>query len=280
MTSPTYSKKTAAWYKDLLTGPGASLLLAILLALSWAGAAIADISPYEARYSIYRNGKLIGMLEIDLKQDGDAWEINSKGSGTHGLARILRARDTEKVTGRIADGRYLPDQHVRHTRVVGLDDHWKTTFDWENDQVTVVEDGKKTWTLPLGGEALDPLSMKLEMRQRLEKPEPDLVFMMVDEDEIEEQRFRLLETEWLETSLGCMETTPIEKIRKTSSRYTRAWHAPAFGNIEVRVEHGKTGGDHMEMRITELSFGGEEILARPGCSAQQSTKRSTTAGDS
>ena len=247
------------------------LLLACLLALSWAGTALADIDPYSARYAIYRNGKLVGKMEIELQREGENWEINSQLGGTHGLARILRARDSEQVSGKISNGRYLPRNHTRHTRVAGIDDRWESTFDWASDQVTVVHDGKKTWTLPLGGAALDPLSMKLEMRQRLESGEPDLSFMMVEEDEIEEQRFRALETEWLETALGCLEATPIEKIRKSSSRYTRAWHAPDLGNVEVRVEHGKTGGDHMEMRITELTIDGKEITARPGCSAMQNT---------
>ena len=133
--------------------------------------------------------------------------------------------------------------------------------------------------LTLGGEALDPLSLKLEMRRRLTEPDPDLHFLMVEEDEIDEQQFRVLDNEWLETSLGCIETLPIEKVRTNSKRYTRAWHAPLFGNIEVRIEHGKTGGDHLEMRITELTFDDIEIQPRPGCSAMQSAERTGTARD-
>lgn len=251
--------------------------LACLLALLCCGPAWAELADYEARYSIYRNGKLIGKLEVDLARDGDAWELNSSGSGTHGLARILRANDSERVSGLVSDdGRFVPRVHTRHTRVAGIDDRWKSTFDWDADQVTVVHDDDETFVLPLHGEALDPLSLKIEMRRRLNGPDADLSFLMVDEDEIDEEKFRLLETEWLETSLGCMETLPIEKIRNNNRRYTRAWHAPSLGNIEVRVEHGKVGGDHLEMRITELSFGGVEVVARPGCSAMQSASASST----
>ena len=92
---------------------------------------------------------------------------------------------------------------------------------------------------------------------------------MVEEDEIDEQNFRLLPAEWMETSLGCLRTTPVEKIRRNSKRYTRAWHAPDLDFIEVRVEHGKTGGNHLEMRITALSFGQEPVAPRLGCSALQ-----------
>ena len=61
---------------------------------------------------------------------------------------------------------------------------------------------------------------------RLNEENPDMLFWMVDEDEIKEQQFRILESEWLETSLGCLETIPVERVRTNSKRYTRAWHAP------------------------------------------------------
>lgn len=267
-------KRTVSWRCN------AGRSLAALLALGLALPAQAELVPYEARYSIYRNGKLTGKLDIRLQNTGGRWEIQSEGGGTHGLARILRASDREQVTGYVEDGRFVPQNYVRHTRVAGIDDHWETTFDWPADAATVVHDGSKTYDLALGGEALDPLSLKLEMRRRLNEPNPDLHFHMVEEDEIDEQQFRTLDSEWMETSLGCFETLPIEKVRTNSKRYTRAWHAPVFGNIEVRIEHGKTGGDHLEMRITELTYDGEEVQPSPGCSAMQNAARPGAAGDS
>ena len=246
------------------------LILAGLLVLSCPRSAWAEPETYESRYSVYRNGKLTGKLEFRLVDNDDQWELFSEASGTHGLARILKARDRERVQGQVVDGSFVPARYTRLTRVAGISDRWEMTFDWSADSVTVVNDGKKTYRLPLGGEALDPLSLKLELRRRLDDAEPDLNFLLVDEDEIDPQQFRILESEWIETSLGCLETVPVEKVRENSPRYTRAWHAPEFGNIQVRVEHGKRGGDHMEFRITELQFDGAEISPRPGCSALQS----------
>lgn len=254
------------------------IFLASLLALSWSCSAWADPETYQSRYSVYRNGKLTGKLELRLVENNGQWEIHSEASGTHGLARILKARDRELVTGRVADGRFVPTHYTRQTRVAGVGDRWETTFDWDADEATVVHKGKETFVLPLGGEALDPLSLKLELSRRLGEPEPDLNFLLVDEDEIDPQKFRILEREWLETSLGCLETVPVEKVREHNRRYTRAWHAPEFGNVQVRVEHGKRGGDHMEFRITELEFDGAEISPRPGCSALQSADPNGAAG--
>jgi hypothetical protein len=91
----------------------------------------------------------------------------------------------------------------------------------------------------------------------------------VEEDEIDEQNFRILPPEWMETSLGCLRTAVVEKIRHNSKRYTRAWHAPELDFLEVRMEHGKTGGNHIELRITELTIDGVDIEPRPGCAARQ-----------
>ena len=233
------------------------------------------LAPYSARYAIYRNGKLTGKVEVALERHGERWIIRSEGSGTHGLARILSARDNEDVAGRLIDGRFRPDQYHRHTRVAGIDDRWTVDFDWERRRVSIMHDRGEPLLLDMSspgiGDALDPLSLKLEMRYRLSGPEPLLQFQMGEEDEIDEQNFRILAPERMETSLGCLSTLPVEKIRHGSTRYTRAWHAPDLAFVEVRVEHGKTDGNHLEMRITELSLDGAAITPRPACAALQSS---------
>jgi hypothetical protein len=239
------------------------------------GVADDALRPYQARYAIYRNGKLTGKTELTLLQRGERWVIRSAGSGTHGLARILAARDNEEVSGRLQDGRLRPDRYTRHTRVAGIDDRWRVEFDWEARRVSIAHDEDDPLLLDMVEDSLDPLTLKLEMRRHLRRGDLPLHFQMVEEDEIDEQEFRLLPREWMETSLGCLLTVPVEKIRHNSKRYTRAWHAPDLEFIEVRAEHGKSGGNHWELRITELSFDGIDVAPSPGCAAMQSTALET-----
>jgi hypothetical protein len=232
----------------------------------------AEVNPYQARYSLTRNGKLAGKVEIDLRREDDRWSIQSDLTGTHGLARILGIRNRERVEGRRVEDRLRPDKYSHHRRVAGIDNHWLATFDWQKGEISIVHDDDEPLLLDLPGGSIDPLTLKLEMRRRLSEPEPDLRFFMVEEDEIDEQNFRVLPNEWLETSLGCLETVPVEKIRQNSKRYTRAWHAVELANVEVRMEHGKVDGNHLEMRITELTLGDFDIVPRPGCSARGSMR--------
>ena len=206
---------TATWEKFIKI---ARFIAFLLVTLCGATPALAELSSYEARYSIYRNGKLSGKAEVSLQQEGDQWVIRSEGRGTHGLAKIIGGRDTEHTRGKLLDGRFVPDEAFRHTRAATIDNRWLSTFNWRLDEVVVVHDDRKTFRLGLQGEALDPLSLKLEMRRRLMEPDPDLNFLMVEEDEIEPQTFRTLEHEWLETSLGCLETVPVEKVRENKQR--------------------------------------------------------------
>jgi len=239
----------------------------------------APLEPYNARYAIYRNGKLTGKVEVELSRQGEGeharWLVRSEGSGTHGLARVLAARDNEEVIGRLQSGGFQPLRYTRHTRVAGIDDRWAVDFNWTDRRVSVFHGNGTPLVLDMMDDALDPLSLKLEMRRLLRQPNPRLRFEMVEEDEIEEQYFRLLPREWLETSLGCLETVPVEKVHHNSKRYTRAWHAPDFDFIEVRLEHGKIDGNHLEMRITELSLGGRDVVPRAGCAARQARPPTT-----
>ena len=57
-------------------------LLTLVLAAGWLTSAAALPLPYEANYSVYRNGKLIGMLDIALEIEDGRWQIRSRASGT------------------------------------------------------------------------------------------------------------------------------------------------------------------------------------------------------
>jgi len=244
------------------------LTLALLLAITASSCLGADWQPYHARYAIYRNGKLIGKTEVNFEQRGDHWSMSSEGSGTHGLARILRAKDNEYAEGRFVEGRPQPLKYTHHTRVAGIDDLWTARFDWQSGSVEISK-GKDVLTLDLVPGAVDAMSIKLEMQRRLREHDPDMMFWLVDDDKIKDQAFRVLQSEQLETSLGCLQTTPVERVRQGGKRYTKAWHAPALGYLLVRLDHGKTNGDQIEMRITGLFFDQQEIQPKPGCAAGQ-----------
>ncbi len=229
-----------------------------------------DWQEYSARYSVYRNGKLAGKAEFKLQQQDDVWIMSTEGQGTHGLARVLHVRGHESVEGRFKNGFFQPLNFEHKVSVAGIGSQWTALFDWPADTVTINAD-KNPNQLGLQGQALDGLSLKLELQRRLRAGEDNMNFLLVDDEQIKDQEFRVLPKVMLETSIGCLETVPVERIHpEKSKRYTRAWHAPDLEYLTVRLEHGKTGGDHLEMRITELQLANQPFKPGKGCSAHHS----------
>lgn len=252
---------------------GAEWLIPALAWILLATAAPAPASdgheqPYAARYAVYRNGKLQARAEFLLEKQEDSWVIKSESIGTHGMARVLKFRDYEYVEGYFEDGRFRPLRYVHELKWLGPNQDSAAVFDWDAMTVEVTDNGE-TKTLQLVETAVDPMSLQLEMRRQLAGGASDLEFMLVEEDEIESQVFRRLRPERLETSLGCLRTQPVEKVRESSTRFTRFWFANGLRFIPVRMEHGKTDGDRMELRITELTMNGIPVQPQPGCAATQ-----------
>jgi hypothetical protein len=77
--------------------------------------------------------------------------------------------------------------------------------------------------------------------------------------------FRVLGPENINTQIGCLQTTAVERIQLGSTRFSRSWYAPELDFIMVRLDHGKGNGDDIEMRIAELRFGQQKVNPGPGC---------------
>lgn len=227
----------------------------------------ADVTrPYSARYAVYRNGKLQARAEFLLEREADGWVMKSESVGTHGMARLLKFRDYEYAEGAFVDSGTRPMRYIHELKWMGPNQDSSALFDWEAGTVNVTADGESR-DLELVEGAVDPMSLQIEIRRGLASGNSRMEFMLVEEDEIELQVFRTLPRERLETSLGCLATLPVEKVREGSTRFTRFWHAEAFSFIPVRMEHGKTDGDQMQLRITELVLDGKPVAPQPGCAA-------------
>jgi len=242
-----------------------SLLAALLLAVAGPAGAAEPPEPFQAEFEFYRNGKLIGESRFRLTVEGDAWTMTTDTQGTRGLARFLGLEESSESRGLWIDGAPRPDA-FRQTVEVAIKTLVTTAdFDWTAGEVrSVHEDGETL--LPLEPGVLDPVSVGLAVRAGLEEGEREWRLPMVDEDEIEEQHFRVAGEDRLDTDLGCLETVRVDKIRgPESKRYTRTWYARAAAWVPVKVAHGKTDGDRMESRLVSLTVDGTPVPAGAPC---------------
>jgi hypothetical protein len=87
----------------------------------------------------------------------------------------------------------------------------------------------------------------------------------VDEDEIDEHLYATSGSDALSTAVGCFEVVQLQRVRENSKRYSRGWYAPALHYFPLRVRHGKEGGSDFDLRIRQLSLGGEPVQGPAEC---------------
>jgi len=228
-------------------------------------AAMADMPrPFEAVYEIRVDGKPRLESRISLSQEGAHWVLRSTTTGTRGLAGFLNISSEERSEGVWHEGQFRPHSYQHQSSVAGAGEQWEATFDWTARAVTTrTEEGE--FKLEIGADTSDPLSLILALGKRLRGDEHEISAEVVDEDTIDVHRFQRKPPHLMQTALGCVEVTELERMRERSQRYSSGWYAKEFSYLPVRVRHGKRGGKEFDMRILHLSLDGNPAIALADC---------------
>ena len=225
---------------------------------------------FEAKLELYRNGKLTGEMTFQLESDDQGWVMASETKGVRGLAKFLGLHEQSTGEGDWFDGAARPLRYQREVSLIKTLE-WHADFDWEHDVATTVyPDGEST--LSLTPDVLDESALGMAVRAGLARGEEEWHFKLLDEDKIENAHFRVSSVESLQTPLGCIKVHVVEKVRgEGSKRYTRTYYADDHAFAPVWMEHGKTGGEHIEGRVVELAVEGNKVRPAPDCGATRSS---------
>jgi hypothetical protein len=247
-----------AWPDNLRRVP----LLLIFLA---AAAHAAPPTDFEATLEVLRNGKLSGESQISYSSDGGLWAVSSHTRGVKGMARFMGLDERSTSTGTWVDGQPRPARFESKIKATLVDRGWSADYDWDEGVIkTVHEDGESTLELAPG--VIDDSTVNLVIRLGLAQGETEWHLEVVDEDEIDDDRYRAHPPGRIDTALGCMEVVKVEKIRAPdSSRYTYTWFARDHGWAPVKLVHGKKGDSEIESRLKSLKVDGEPVAPAPAC---------------
>lgn len=237
-----------------------------MLACSLALAAHADWPPpsFTAEYEVLIDGKPRAEARVVFRREGGNWSMENLSQGTRGLARFLGVESIDSASGTWRNGITTPLNFSHQAKVSLKQDRWTAVFDWEaGEAVTNHEEGESR--LPLEPGTVDPLSLTLEMQSRLSAGLNAWEIAIVDEDEIEIQRFEAALAAPLQTALGCLEAIEVRRIRDNNKRYSSVWFAPELAMVTVRMIHGKRGGNEFELRLRTLMLDGRTMNAAADC---------------
>ncbi len=219
---------------------------------------------YTAAYRVLIDGKPRLETRVRFERSAESWEMSTDGEGTKGLARLVNATTRDRASGSLDGHHVLTERFSHHASMTFKTVAWDAEFDWENGEVRITQD-ESDRVFPLQRGMVDPLGLTLEIQSRLERGHEHWDTRVVEDEEVDSQKFRALPVAPLATSIGCIEAVEVQRVRENSKRYSSIWHARDLDWITVRMVHGKRGGNEFEMQITELSLDGHSIKLAPSC---------------
>ena len=107
--------------------------------------------------------------------------------------------------------------------------------------VAISTENGKSWTIDLSNSTSDQLSHQLALRQALINESTNLEFPVIDEDEIETYRYRVINEEVINTPLGAFNATVVERVRNDEDRSTVFWLANDWQFVLIRMEQTNSG---------------------------------------
>lgn len=209
-----------------------------------------SLHPYQAKYDVYRNGKLLGTSSAELSRAAnDHWFYQMSTKATKGMGGLLGGKILESARFTEVAGVLRAERYDLLQRFAFSKTKRSAEFDW-GQKLVVGKNKRKKWQLALTGDEIDRLSANLRLRQQLAAGKTQLRFKTVEKGELKIRDFEAREAETVVTGLGEMLAIPVHRKHENSKRTTITWHSPQLGYLPVRMEHAKQGDDSGKLILT------------------------------
>jgi hypothetical protein len=209
--------------------------------------------PFTAKYETAYNGIAVSATRSLKKLPNGQHELRFKAASWIATIEEFSQFTWEKA------GVLYPQVYEYHRAGLGKDRDAILKFDWENKKVTNNVQNKP-WIMDLPEQALDKLSYQIQLRKDLINATPLLSYAVADGGHIKHYRFEKLGEEVLDTPLGKLRTTKIQRIRKDdANRITYLWMATEWNYLLVRIQQREKRGKPYEIILAEAKVDGVTV---------------------
>jgi hypothetical protein len=211
--------------------------------------------PYSAKYSLVKTGMALAQATYTLARTDRGWEFRAHARPSRMISLMVSDEIDEYSLLEIDNGRIKPIEY-QYTQKKDKDDDKPVKFlqvqyDWQTRTATV-NNGSDSRQLAITDDTHDPLSVQLALIQQMKNGCRNVRYTVIDELELQKQRFECTTTESLSTDLGDHQALRVS-YRK-GKRETVTWLAPDLNYIPVRIQQFKNDDLNSEMRITAVNF--------------------------
>ena len=233
-------------------------IVALCIAITAFSAARAADTLQPAFPQSFRATFVLNALDVDIATT--QWELAPLSNGSYsfsshseaiGIAKFFRdERVGERSEWQLSDGRVRPLRYF-YSRAGGKRDREvQVEFDWDKARVRNTLNGN-SWTMPLANGTLDKLVYVIAMMNDLAGGMREVRYAVADGGKTKYYLLKVVGDEQIDTILGPLQTTIVERSRKDKTRLTRIWCADLFNFLPVRLEHIEDDGT-VQVTLTAL----------------------------
>ena len=157
------------------------------------------------------------------------------------------------------DSRIQPQNYSY--QVSGLSsDVESVSFNWDAG-VALSADDDQSWTVAINDHTLDELSYQLALAIDVAAANQEFYdYETVDEDALDQLRFRTLGEEIVDTPLGRLRCIKLERVREEgSNRATLIWLAKDWGHLLTKIEQTSSSGLRIKLDLTNAIVDGQQV---------------------
>jgi hypothetical protein len=155
-------------------------------------------------------------------------------------------------------GNLTPQHYTYERKGLGRERQANLTFNW--DDKTVINDVQgKSWSMDLPEVVLDKLGYQLQLRNDLINQRPLASYKVADGGRLKTYQFKHMGSELLNTSIGPLKTTKVERVREDSKRTTQIWFADDWDYLIIKLQQTEKDGKKYEINLTHATVNGQTI---------------------
>lgn len=235
--------------------------LLMLLAAAAPSLHAQQVIEYSARYKASANG-ISALAQRTLeKTSASAYRLSNTLQAEifdQLIAKLEQTSEFELVAGKL-----IPQSYSY--LLSGISSESKTiAYNWDAAIALSTEDDR-SWSIALTGSELDQLSHQFVLRQLIQSSTlTEFEFNLIDEDEVETHRYRVIADEVLQTPLGRLNTVKLQRVRAAEDdRQTIIWLARDWDLLLVRIDQVSASGLSIKLELEQAIVGEAEVTALP-----------------
>jgi hypothetical protein len=246
-----FASTTLAALLSAIASGGAPIAAPLPAAVPAAPIAVV-LTPFEATYSLERDGMHIADARFVLARDGeDGWTFMSETKPAGFIALLRSDVIIELSAFRMGAERPIPLHYRYEHHGSNKDRDARYAYDWQKERVTGTFRGKPV-DLPLARGTLDPLTLRLTVGLDLARGALLSNYSVVERRTTREYRLTALPPQRIRVPFGELAVVGVSRQSEDGTKTTRFLYAPAEDWAPVLMEQSET--DEATYRLELVSF--------------------------